>query len=210
MSRFTQSWLAAAAEALEGEFSRPVNLLPGAAIPDAAARFTLVVDIAGEWGGTFTVTVDESALSALLGARDEVKTPGEEAADGEDGAAGGDLASEEPQAFWQRLFRRICLAAAADLGTRSGLGCEVAMISPEETAVGSSGMGYQLRAGEPGESMMALMIADQVEAASAEPPVVEGVAPAIQSDPAFTARGIDLLRGVELEASLRFGSREMM
>jgi len=215
MSKFIASWLAAASDTLEAEFSIPVDLLPGAAIAAGAETFTLVVDVAGDWEGTFAVTVELGGLSAALAA---LGAP----------AGSGEAAREE----WQRLFRKICVAAAADLGKRSGAGCEVAMISPEDAPAGAAAMGYQLRAGE---GMAALAILDQVEAARPEPPrAASAPSPppfpppsAGPAQPPFppppfpppppppsvgaaeAARGIELLLDVELEASLRFGSREM-
>ena len=99
----------------------------------------------------------------------------------------------------------------------------------EEQPTGTAGMGYQLRAGE---AMAALIVSDQVvpfdqellsdpaekaapepsrtpvaAAAGADPGLAEG---AQRNDvPAIDTRGIELLLDVELEASLRFGSREM-
>jgi flagellar motor switch protein FliN/FliY len=227
MSKFIASWLAAASDALEAEFSIPVDLLPGAAIAAGAETFTLVVDVAGDWEGTFAVTVELGGLSAALAAL---------------GAAGGSppVSGEAAREEWQRLFRKICVAAAADLGKRSGAGCEVAMISPEDAPAGAAAMGYQLRAGE---GMAALAILDQVEAARPEPPRAAAAAPPLPASAPFppppgapaqppfpppppfsppfppppsvgaaaaeAARGIELLLDVELEASLRFGSREM-
>jgi flagellar motor switch protein FliN/FliY len=96
------------------------------------------------------------------------------------------------------------------------------MISPEPEPVGSTAMGYQLRAGE---RVVMLAVADLVEAAAPEPsraapvfspppPPASGPAspPAAVAPPsagAATMRGAELLLDVELEASLRFGSREM-
>jgi flagellar motor switch protein FliN/FliY len=209
MSKFMASWLAAASEVLEAEFGSSADLLPGAAISAEAASFTLVVDIAGAWEGTFSATADEAALAALLGA---AKAGGEEA-----GAA--PLPAAEARAEWERLFGKICVAAAAGLGSGGGGACEVAFLSAGEAPVGAGGMGYQLLAGG---AMAALVLADQVERAAAEPPRPAAApsappppppAPAPPPPPAAEApidqKGMDLLLDVELEASLRFGSREM-
>ena len=226
MSIFIASWLAGAAELLEAEFSRPVDLLPGAAIAADAARFTLMADLAGDWEGTFTVTVEEAALAGLFAGLGSAAAPSEELpAD-----AGGSPAPGRgtPREEWERLFRKICINAAAHVGVKTGRSCEVAMISAQESEPEATGMGYQLRSGE---AMVALLIADQVEAAAPEPPRGQSAPPPSPAPPvsagfsppsadpepapgwaggaAFENRGIDLLRGVELEASLRFGSREM-
>jgi len=217
MSKFMASWLAVAAEILEAEFATPVNLLPGAAIAAGSAAFTLTVDLAGDWEGTFTASVDEGALSALLGNVQAAKA---------EGGAAEQLAVEAVREEWQRLFRRIAIAAAADLGASSGAACEVAMISPEEQPAASSGMGYQLHAAE---AMAALVLSDQVARAAPEPvraaaspPPGDAAGAAARPEPAppagsaasaaaaaIDAKGMELLLDVELEAALRFGSREM-
>jgi flagellar motor switch protein FliN len=221
MSKFIGSWLARAAEIQE--LGVPVDLLPGGAIPPGAAAVAWMVDIAGDWEGTFTATAEGEAVAALFGG-------GEEAA------------AEAGAERWERLFKRICIEAAALLGAESGRSCEVAMISPGDEAPDPEGMGYQLRAGE---LRMALVLADRIEAAAAAPaaeqprwdpssppnppnspspssspplgpgegrvgdPAAEAASAAQQAADAVSRQGIELLLGVELEASLRFGSREM-
>jgi len=214
MNKFIASWLRVAAEILGQELSRPVDLLPGAAIAETAATLTLMVDIAGDWCGTFTVTAEESALIALF-------RPAEVEA-GFEAEAGSEAAAANREA-WQAVFGRICLAAAADLGASTGLACEVAMISPESTPAGATAMGYQLRAAE---AVVPLLILDQVEAAEAPPrreqpaKPPEAPAPPLSGWPEAASRptaaaevpamkGVELLLDIELEASLRFGSREM-
>jgi flagellar motor switch protein FliN/FliY len=192
-----------------------------------------MVDIAGEWAGTFAATVDETALAGLLAGTATAKE--EDQKDERAAERYAPLAAAAAREEWQRLFRRISIAAAADLGTRSGAGCEVAMISPDNNPV-EAGMGYQLRLGE---AMVAVVLSDQVEMARAEPPrpliaapsgdgeapyrdpiqpvaageARRGEASAIDGpamdNPEIDRKGIELLLGVELEASLRFGSREM-
>jgi flagellar motor switch protein FliN len=220
MNNFITSWLAAAAEVIAAEFSRPVEVLPGTAIPAGVAHFTLVAELAGDWAGTFAVSTDEAALTALFAALAEVQEFGNDR-ESEVFGSGDKLSLEAVPEMWQRLFRRICVAAAAKLGVQSGQSCEVATISPAEIAPSAQCEGCQLRAGE---AMAPLAIADQVEAKLSaahltEPASRTGPArPESDASPLDSAaphpgadspRGIDLLLGVELEASLRFGSREM-
>jgi flagellar motor switch protein FliN len=211
MNKFIGSWLARAEEILGQELGVPVDLLPGGAISPTAASVSWMVDIAGDWEGTFTATADGEAIAALFGNAEP------------DADAGGER--------WERLFKRICIEAAALLGQESGRSCEVAMISPGDAAVDSHGMGYQLRAGE---RSMALVLADRIEAAASavgeqpqwEPPkpasapprpdevsakatVAQAAEAARQAADAVARQGIELLLDIELEASLRFGSREM-
>ncbi len=232
MSKFIASWLAEATEILGAEFSRPVNLLPGAAIAAGAKTFTLMVDLAGDWSGTFTVTVDQTALATLLEGI-AASTRGDESEGAESKPAEPEaLTAEAVEEEWQRLFRLICLAAAADVG-KGGRPCEVAMISPDDTPVGSTAMGYQLHAEA---APVMLLIADLAELAEVIPPAAARTSSAGESmagQPSYPGQsspsgfpgfgfpaaplaaepimspGIELLLDVELEASLRFGSREM-
>jgi flagellar motor switch protein FliN/FliY len=229
MNKFIACWLERAAAILETELKTPVNLLPGAALPAEAASVTWMVDLAGDWEGTFTATVEGAALEALCGAPEL------------------DSEAAEPAAErWERLFKRICIEAAEALGAASGRSCEVAMISSGDGPAGAEAMGYQLHAGG---QMMVLLIADRVEAGPTEPlpertqpPTATAESPGPTAAPAPPAAsdsvsglgrgdgkppasstaqaaqpaaeriqspGIELLLDVELEASLRFGSREM-
>jgi flagellar motor switch protein FliN len=227
MSKFITGWIEAAGEILEQELGEPANLLPGAAIPATATSFTLLADIAGEWSGSFVVTIDASAWAALISEAEAGK---------QDGSAAP--SDDEARQLWQDLFRKITMAAAAELGKQCGAACEVAMISPGETPAGG-GMGYQLHARE---TMVALVLSDLVERAQSEPTkTVEAAVPSAKPVPAaaparpaaaasaadsvpspssfggkspsdhsfLDAKGIELLLDVELEASLRFGSREL-
>jgi flagellar motor switch protein FliN/FliY len=225
MSKFIASWLVTAAEILEAEFGSSVDLLPAAATGIGAASFTLTAEIAGGWRGSFTATVEESALNALVGSGSAKP----------EGQASGPQVAESVRQEWQRLFRHICITAATDLSAKSGAACAVAMISPANNPVGTSATGYQLRVDA---VMVALMLSDQVvhsdhvEMAGLDPaglPVSGAAAPsasgdasvreAVESEAAVEAprgeaqaidiKGLELLLDVELEASLRFGSREM-
>jgi len=216
MSKFIANWLAAAAEVLAAEFSRPVDLLPGAAVAPGTAHFTLGADITGDWARRFVVSADEAALTALFRTRKRLRSPSEDPAAedlaGDDPTIGaserdGELTAPEVREAWQRLFGRICAAAATALGVEGAGICEVAMIWPEAAAVGTEGLGYQLSIDE---VAVALAIADQVEAAPPKSPTetLTGAPGQNTADPG-APKGLDLLMGVELEASLRFGSREM-
>lgn len=214
MSKFIGSWLARAAEILEQELGVSVDLLPGGAIDPSAPSVAWMVDIAGDWEGTFTATADGEALAALFG--------------------GAEASAEEGAELWERLFKKICIEAAALFGKESGRSCEVAMISPGDGPVDPDGMGYQLRAGE---RRMALILADRIDQAAAAPvaeqprwdppkaadpppppaqgegsaqsPAAQAAEAARQAADAVSRQGIELLLDIELEASLRFGSREM-
>jgi flagellar motor switch protein FliN/FliY len=218
MSQFIASWLQAAAEVLGAEFGSSVDLLPGAAIAAGASTFSVTVDLAGSYEGWFAATVEQGALESLLRAT---------------AAARAEAAGEPPpeaetaeaiQERWQALFRKTCIAAAAALGARSGAACEMAMISPGDPPPGGVKMGYQLLAAG---TMTALLLIDEVAAAAVEapppqaptseaavfppPPPPSAPPPAGAEAGGWAAgKGLELLLDIELEASLRFGSREMV
>lgn len=196
MSTFLRSWLAAAAEVLAAELSPSVDPESGVETLGTAPTLALTVELAGCWEGSFTVTTEQTALSALVSGR----------------SPGADVQGhpvEAAQAEWKRLFGRICVAAAAGLES-----CEVAMISFAEAAPQAGSMGYRICVGE---AVAVLRIADQATALSGAKPVSVPAESrrAATGEPAGAAaeqgmeRGMELLLDVELEASLRFGSREM-
>ena len=204
MNSFIGSWLAKAEEILGQELGIPVDLLPGGAIPPSDTSISWMVEVAGNWKGTFTVVGEAGEIAALF-------------ANSEPGAP------EATAVRWERLFKRICMEAATLLGRESGQSCEVAMVSSGDAAADPEGTGYQLRAGERG---MTLVLTDRIEMAassaageqarsrpakptSAEAPVWQAAEAAQRATDTLAQQGIELLLDVELEASLRFGSREM-
>lgn len=191
MKTYFDCWAGVAAalfsQALVGE-PELAGCVPGAL---GAGAFAWAATLGGEAEGRFTVMLDGSLLEAsLLG-------------EGSDQKAG-----------WSELVREAASAAAGDLLARSGKKCQV--IRFEETAAeGQATHAFQLRSGDRAWS---ILVRDEVRIQEAEPAPADfaaganPAAPAQAREPAHApalSPGLELLLDVELEASLRFGSREM-
>lgn len=195
MKGYLECWTAVAAalfsQALAGEpelnESLPKPLGPGAV--------GWVATLAGDLAGRFTVLVDGTALETPL------------VGEGMDQKAG-----------WKELLREAADAAAGDLLAKTGAKCHVASFE-EIAGEGQITHSFQLRSGE---RTWTVLVRDEVRAREVEAPERPGagsgaspVAPAVVREAAGAAApralspGLELLLDVELEASLRFGSREM-
>jgi flagellar motor switch protein FliN/FliY len=174
------------AQALAGE-PQLTESLPK---PLGAGSFGFAATVSGDEQGRFAVVLDGAVLeTALMG-------------DGVD-----------QKAAWSELLREVADAAAGELLAKSGKKCRVEKF--EETAGESQvSRSFQLRAGD---RSFVILVRDDVRAAQpAAPPPALSSSKAQPAAAAFAAPpppglspGLELLLDVELEASLRFGSREM-
>jgi flagellar motor switch protein FliN len=164
--------------------------------PMSAGSFGWTVTLEGEAQGRFTILLDGTIL----------ETP---------------LLSEEgvgQKTGWGELVRETVDAAAGELLAAMGRKCRVAKF--EETAKeGESTRTFQLRSGE---RAWTIQVRDEVQTLEAiagtelGPNAQDGAPAAAVEKPAAQSTeksalspGLELLLDVELEASLRFGSREM-
>jgi len=175
------------AQALAGE-PQLAESLPK---PLGAGSFGFAATITGDESGRFAVVLDGAILETTL------------MGDGVDQKAG-----------WAELLREVFDAAAGELLAKTGHKCRVEKF--EETSGESQvSRSYQLRAGD--RSFVILVRDDVREAAraaqAAAQPASRAAAPppppAAPGQPTVLKAGLELLLDVELEASLRFGSREM-
>jgi flagellar motor switch protein FliN len=128
----------------------------------------------------------------------------------------------DQKAGWKELLSEAAGAAAGDLLAVTGRKCQVAWfeeIAPEAKIT----QAFQLRSGarawtvlvrDEVKELAAQPAAEPARPASAQAPQVSAAARAAVSDdlraaPPALSPGLELLLDVELEASLRFGSREM-
>jgi flagellar motor switch protein FliN len=168
------------AQALTGE-PELVDSLPR---PMEAGSFGFSATLEGDEPGQFSIFVDAAILDEpLLGEGTDQK------------------------AAWSELLREVCEAAAGEWLTRTGRTCKVVRFEAAEAASQVS-RAFQLRSGE---RAWTILVRDEVR-----PPK-----PAALSDAGAKAEtlpgpdepgqgsGIELLLDVELEATLRFGCREM-
>jgi flagellar motor switch protein FliN/FliY len=148
-----------------------------------ATAFTAV--ISGDVEGSFTVVLDPALLETpLLG----------------EGA--------DQKAAWSELLKEAAEAAAGDLLARTGTHCRVERFA--ETAETSPvSRSFQLQSGA---GQWQILVRDEVQAKAVP---VSRAAPAAQATPpaprdgTATAQGLELLLDVELEATVRFGCREL-
>jgi flagellar motor switch protein FliN len=166
--------------------------------PLGAGSFGWAATLAGDVEGRFAVLLDGAVLGTPL------------VGEGMDQKAG-----------WKELVRETFDAAAGELLARTGKKCKVANFEEiaEQSQISSA---FQLRSGDRTWTILVRDELREVEA-KAQPEAVVKAAPATGAQEAPGVRpqppspgltpgltpGLELLLDVELEASLRFGAREM-
>lgn len=195
MKSYLDCWTSVAttlfAQALAGE----PELKESLPRPMTAGSFGFAAQVSGEFEGRFAVVLDAAILDApLLG-------------EGVDQRAG-----------WGELLREVADAAAGEVLAATGKQCRVAdfkEIAAESKASGA----FLLRSGQ---HAWAILVRDEVRPPKTERQSVQksqgsgsaavaeaATAPATAAPAHALNPGIELLLDVELEASLRFGCREM-
>jgi flagellar motor switch protein FliN/FliY len=189
MKSYLDCWIEAAttlfSQALDGE-PELVESLPK---PMAAGAFGFAVNIVGDEEGRFSVVLDPAIQEApLMG-------------EGVDQKAG-----------WGELLGEVANSATGELLAKTGKKCRV---EKQEEIGGESKVSraFQLKAGE---RSWTILVRDEVrapkpvQAAAPKAAAPSPAAPAAATPPPVNINpGIELLLDVELEASLRFGCREM-
>lgn len=206
MKSFLAAWLAEAPKVLERELSGPLALQAAARLPQPESALSLSVTVSGAQSGRFLVSTDRAALHAVFVAAR---------------LADGDEDAERDRELWrgileqiaEQIAKQIAAEAASTAGQPYDPARAAAMsVSVEDVAwtLGLPSAAYELRFGE---NVMLLAFTDEVNVSEA----ATSKAPHASSHPSSGAvssgrvasGGIDLLLDVELETSLRFGSREM-
>ena len=185
---YADCWAKVAADLFAQALAGEPQLSESLPKPLGAGSFGFAASIAGDEQGRLAVVLDGAILeTALMG-------------DGVD-----------QKAAWSELLREVADAAAGELLAKTGKKCRVEKF--EEIAGESQiSRSFQLRAGD---RSFAILVRDDVRAAQAAAPpqpkaqaAPQGAA-AVAAAQATLSPGLQLLLDVELEASLRFGSREM-
>ena len=188
MRTYLDCWIDVAAALFSQALAGEPELAESLPKPMTAGTFGFAATLCGDVEGRFAVILDASILdSPLVG-------------EGMDQRAG-----------WAELLREVADAAAGDLLAKTGTKCRVEKFE-EIQAESKVSRAFQLKSGE---RVFAILVRDQVCApqpagrpavsapsAAAPPAQVSAPQPAINP-------GVELLLDVELEASLRFGCREM-
>jgi flagellar motor switch protein FliN len=189
---YLDCWISSAAallpQALAGE-SELVESLPR----PTESSFAFTATLSGEQAGRFTVVVEESILETpLLGE------------------------GVDQKAAWGELLREVAEAAVGELLARTGAKCRV------EAFAASQGESQVSRAFslKNGERAWTVLVRDEVHSGSevipaagedgpSEATAVRDPVEAPVVDAGAVGAGVDLLLDVELEATIRFGCREM-
>ena len=181
MKTYLECWMEVAAALFSQALAGEPELVESLPKPLGERSFGYVATISGEVAGRFTVLLDGAILDAPL--------MGE---------------GVDQKAAWSELLREAADAAAGDLLAATGTKCQVAKFE-EAGGDGRVSRAMQIRSGE---KTWTLLLRDEVRKAEAVPAPPKPVAEPAAS-PAGQAPGLELLLDVELDASLRFGSREM-
>jgi len=194
MTTFFDCWAEVAGALLSQALAGEPELGESLPKPLGAKSFGWAATLAGDVEGRFAVLVDGAVLETPL------------VGEGMDQKTG-----------WKELVRETFDAAAGELLARSGKKCKVA--SFEEMAVESQvSHAFQLRSGD---RTWTILVRDELSSTAAEAQPEAGVkaapetgaqeAPGVRPEAPSSGLtpGLELLLDVELEASLRFGAREM-
>ncbi len=188
MKTYLDCWISVATDlfrqALAGE-PQLSETLPG---PLAGGSFGFTATIRGDIEGQFSVLLDGSILEAPL--------MGE---------------GVDQKASWAELVKETCDAAAGELLARAGTKCRV------ETLLQDSGQSQVSRTFElrSGDRKWTVLVSEDLRATAAvatsakSPPPSNECANSEGGSQTRLTPGLELLLDVELEATLRFGSREM-
>lgn len=187
MKTYLECWIAVAASLFQQALAGEPELAESLPKPLATGAFGFAATIAGDQEGRFAVILDGAILETPL------------VGEGVDQKAG-----------WGEILKEAADAAAGELLAKTGKKCRVATF--EEIAGESKvSCAFQLKAGE---RVWTILVRDEVRApkpAARQAPNLPAapIDQPPQTPPPAINPGIELLLDVELEASLRFGCREM-
>ena len=189
MKTYLECWTGAAAALFSQALAGEPELVEALPKPLAADAFGFAATLSGDEQGRFAVVLDGTVLeSPLVG-------------EGMDQRAG-----------WGELLREVADAAAGELLAKTGRKCRVENFEPTsgESKVSCA---FQLKSGD---RAWTILVRDEVRPLKpAAKPETDSTAAPAQNSPAAVSPGpvlspgIELLLDVELEATLRFGCREM-
>lgn len=185
MSAYLECWIRVAGDLFHQALTGEPTLVESSAPLEKGATFGYTAKLAGEESGEFSIMVEEDILNApLLG----------------EGVA--------QKGSWEELLRETFEAACGEMLAKAGKKCRVESVS--ESSLNLTGAScFKIQSGE---RAWALFLRDDLQSTLAETaakpdhsiPVAEGSSAAPALSP-----GLELLLDVELEASLRFGCREL-
>jgi flagellar motor switch protein FliN/FliY len=194
MKTYLDCWIETASALFSQALAGEPELVESFPRPFESGAFGYAATLEGGQAGRFSVTVDAGILDVpLLGE------------------------GRDQKAAWEELLREIAEAAAGELLARTGSACRVVRFEPADAGSQAS-QAFQLRSGD---RAWTLLVRDEVQDAERagatgepEPAGRAASAPATPTPgsaevPPGLSPGLELLLDVELEATLRFGCREM-
>ena len=187
MKKFIEYWMSAASAIFSQAIAGEPELIETLTKPMAQGLFGYAVRMSGAIEGRFAVVIESSILTLpLLGE------------------------GVDQKAAWEELLRETAQAAAGELLAKTGLHCRVEEI--EETA-GESQVTSVLQL-KSANGTWIIMVRDETHDPQAKErvqpptrPTGDGIGPGQESG--RISPGIELLLDVELDATIRFGCREM-
>lgn len=182
MTTYLDCWIEVAGALFSQALAGEPELVETVLRPFESGSFGFLATIDGDVKGHLSVAVDAAVL--------ELSKLGE---------------GQEQKVAWGELLREVSDAAAGELLSRSGTKCRVTQFEPIDSEHQAT-RAFQVRFAD---RAFTLLVGDQVQAAVVQP-APEPTHTRIQREPfASASPGVELLMDVELEATLRFGCREM-
>jgi flagellar motor switch protein FliN/FliY len=185
LKTYLECWTAAAKSLFSQALAGEPELSESPLSSMTAEVFGFSATLAGDQAGNFSVLLDAGLLALPL------------VGEGLDQKAG-----------WGELLREVADAAAGELLAATGNNCRVARFE-EIGAPGKTSCAFQLQLGE---RAWGILVLDEVRNEKSGKVPARPSTSAVQASPASPPSvnpGIELLLDIELEASLRFGCREM-
>lgn len=185
MKSFLDCWMQVAQALLPQALAGEPELVESSSRPPVENAIGFAATVAGGQQGRFVVALAPAVLEApLLG-------------EGEDQKAG-----------WGQLLRETFEAAGAEWQAATGMRCSIEQVE-ESAPAGEEARAFELRSGQRSWPVWVCSGLRAVPAESRQSPGGQSAAEAAAQVAEPLRRGLDLLLDVELEASLRFGSREL-
>ena len=184
MKTYFECWVRVAADLFRQALAGAPELEESPSKPFEGMSLGFSASLAGDDEGRIIIALDSSILETpLLG-------------EGVDQRAG-----------WSEVLKESFDAAAGELLAKTGRKCRVEKFE-EATATGVFPRGFRLKSAE---RSWTILMRDELktERPAAETPQVSTTLPASAEPSSVLSPGLELLLDVELEASLRFGGREM-
>lgn len=186
MKTYLEAWIGVATTLLSQALAGEPALSESLPKPLSAGSFGFAATISGDHEGRFAVVLDATILETPL------------VGEGVDQKAG-----------WKELLREVADAAAGDLYAKTQIKVKVEKFE-EISGEAKISNAFQLKSGD---RSWTILVRDEVRvpkpAAAAPQPAARPAAAAANPPAPALSPGLELLLDVQLEASLRFGCREL-